>query len=357
MILGVFLAIGESFRDFREKGQDKLLLNYNLKTYSQNFDKVYVFSYEKENYSFFGNVVFLPNKYGLHRYLYSLLLPLFYRREIASCDVFRGLQITGGLPAILTKIFFRKKIVVNYGYPYFKVALIEGKKIQAFLYKIVEKLVLAFCDEIIITSLAMKKYLGRNNKISFIPNSVDTSLFKPLQRKKLFTVIFVGRLEKQKNLEVLLEAVSNLEKKKRKVLFIGNGSQKTYLQKIAEEKDIKLKILERVSHNSLPLFYNQAEMFVLPSLVEGHPKVLLEAMSCVLTCIGNDILAIKAIIKDQDNGLIFKKTATALCQKINLILDDKELAKRIACNARETIRQHYDYKILRKKEIELLKNK
>ena len=48
MILGVFLAIGESFKDFRAKGQLKRLLNYNIKEYSRHFDKVYIFSYSNE---------------------------------------------------------------------------------------------------------------------------------------------------------------------------------------------------------------------------------------------------------------------------------------------------------------------
>ncbi|MCM8787207.1 MAG: glycosyltransferase family 4 protein [Candidatus Omnitrophica bacterium] len=355
MNLGVFLAIGESFKDFKEKGQDKLLLNYNLKTYSQNFDKVYVFSYEKERYIYFNNVIFLPNKYSLHRYIYSLILPLFYLKEIASCEVFRGLQITGGLPAILIKILFRKRIVVNYGYPYIKVALLEGKKIQAFLYKIIEKVIMAFCDKVIVTTSEIKKYLGNNKKIVLIPNGVNTGLFKSLKRKKLFSVIYVGRLEKQKNLKLLLNAVSLLEKKNRKVLFIGHGSQKENLLRLAKEKEIELKILDRVSHNRLPEFYNQAEMFILPSLIEGHPKALLEALSCGVPCIANDIEAVKSIIQDKKNGLIFDRTSNSLKKKISLILKNRKLAQKLGKEGRKTIVKSYDYKILIKNEIKLLK--
>ena len=62
MNLGVFLAIGESLSDLKSKGQLKRLLDYNIKEYSQNFDKVYIFSYENEkNFKLPKNCTLIAN--------------------------------------------------------------------------------------------------------------------------------------------------------------------------------------------------------------------------------------------------------------------------------------------------------
>lgn len=357
MILGVFLAIGESFRDFKKKGQDKLLLNYNFKTYSQNFDRIYVFSYEKEKFNFFSNVTVLPNKYKLHRYLYSFLLPLFYLKEIRSCDIIRGLQITGGLPALLSKLLFKKKFIVNYGYPYAQTALVEGKVIHSFFYRLLEKLVLNWASYIIVTSKFIQNRLSSySDRLILIPNGVDTKLFKPITKtQKEFSVMFVGRLEKQKNLFMLINAIALLEKRLRKVLFIGDGSLKNSLLKYAREKDVKLSIYKKISHNNLVKYYNQAQVFVLPSVVEGNPKVLLEAMSCGLPVIGNNVEGIREIIKDGKNGLIFYNSQDSLKKSMTRLLASSKLRLKLSSNARVYIESNFNYSILKIKEVNLLK--
>ena len=357
MILGVFLAIGESIRDFKNKGQDKLLINYNFKTYSENFDKVYVFSYENERYTFFSNVIVLPNKYKLPRYFYSIFLPLFYPKEIISGDIFRGLQITGGLPGIITKLFFRKKIIINYGYDYAKQAFIEGKKTRAFLYQLLKKLIFLIADKVIVTTTELRRQLNKNNpKTVLIPNGININLFKKINQSKKYSCIFVGRLERQKNLAVLIKAASKLDKRYRTILIIGEGKLKNRLFSYARKLAVNLKVISTVSNNQLPKYYNRAEIFILPSLLEGNPKALLEAMSCGLPCIGNDISGINSIIKDKYNGLIFKKTVNSLTDKLNLLLSDPKLAIKIGVNARKTIIRNYNYEILKKKEIKLLKS-
>ncbi len=355
MNLGLFLAIGESFRDFRNKGQDQLIINLNLKNYSQNFDKVYVFSYENEELHFFNNIIVLPNKYKLHRYFYSILLPLFYIKEIKSCDVFRGLQITGAIPAILTKMLFKKRVVTNYGYNYTKVARTEGKFLQWLLYYFSEKKLINFSDVIITTSKHIYKNLSYFDKKVLIPNGVDMIRFKPFKIKKIYTVIFVGRLEKQKNIFTLINALSFLNKKYRKLLLIGNGSLKNDIEIYTREKEVDCTLMAKINHDALPNYYNQARIFILPSLAEGNPKSLLEAMSCGLPCIGNNVEGISEVIKNKKNGLLFSKSSMDLTKQILILLNNSALAKTISTNARKTIQNNYNYQILKEKEIRLLK--
>ncbi len=209
MNLSVFLSIGESIKDFKNKGQDTLFINNNLKNYSENFENVYVFSYKNESYTFYKNVTVKPNKYNIPRFIYAVILPLMYQQIISKSSLVRGYQITGGIPAIICKYIFGKKIVINYGYPYTEVAKIEKKTFRAFLFNLLSILILPLCDKIIITTIALKPTVKKyTHKIALIPNGVDTAIFKPKNNKKYFTCIFVGRLEAQKNIPVLIIALS-----------------------------------------------------------------------------------------------------------------------------------------------------
>ncbi len=356
MILGVFLAIGESWRDFQKKGQDKLLLNYNLRNYSRSFEKVYVFSYENENIKLGKNIILVPNKTHLHRYLYSILLPLIHSEIVKKCDVFRGLQITGGIPGILTKLIYGKRTVINYGYPYAKFAWIEGKYIRSILYRFLETLIIAYSDRIIVTFKEGRQYIQDSSKVIFIPNGINLNIFKPLKKiNKKYTILFIGRLEIQKNLIMLLEAVSKLPRSLRTVLFIGRGTYKQQLTKYAQEKKICLSIIDKIPNNQLPEYYNQAKIFVLPSIIEGNPKVLLEAMSCALPCVGNNVPGIRSIIKDKVTGLLFNNNHLSLFEVLSSLIADKKLASKMGLAAREHISGNYNYQILSIKEIKILK--
>src|SRR5579872_5805640 len=100
MNLGVILAIGESFNDLSKKGQLKRMIDYNIKTYSKNFNSVTIFSYEDEKLILPKNCVLIPNKYKIPRFLYSLLMPIVNYKEFKNCDFFRCFQVTGSIPAI-----------------------------------------------------------------------------------------------------------------------------------------------------------------------------------------------------------------------------------------------------------------
>ena len=73
------------------------------------------------------------------------------------------------------------------------------------------------------------------------------------------------------------------------VKFVGSGSQKEELVKLAVKLGVNLKVTDQIPNEKLPETYRQADIFVLPSLAEGHPKALLEAMSCGLACMASNI--------------------------------------------------------------------
>ncbi len=357
MTLSIFLAIGESWEDFCSKGQDKLWLNNNLKYYAANFLKVNVFSYGTAQKDLLPNVKLYANKYHLPRFIYALILPFLFRNEIKKTDIIRGMQLTGGIPAVTTKIFFNKKIVINYGYDYQQTALVEGKPIRSLGYKLLGYLILPFVNKIIITNLHIweKIKFVNKRKIKYIPNGVNSKVFRPIKSVKIYDVLYVGRLEKQKNLFMLLDAVSKISPEL-KLLFIGSGSLKEQIITKAKALHLDLKIIDLIANDQLPKYYNQTKIFVFPSLIEGHPKALLEAMSCGLPVIGTNVEGIKDIITNEVNGLLVNKQVDDLTMAMKALLLSSKLGNRLGSMARNTIISKYDSDSTWTKEIKLLQN-
>src|SRR3990167_7212176 len=292
MNLGLILAIGESFSSLKKQGQDTLVVGQNLKAYSRHFDKVIIFSYAKEKYHLHKNNELIENKFNLHRYIYAPFLPVINFIKFKECDVLRGLQITGGIPCVLARVFLKKPFVVNYGYDYEQVAKLEGKKILAFFYKIIIFIVVKFADAVIITSPSLRSKIEKYSprKIELIPNSVDTKLFSPVnkKRKNVQRIMFVGRLEKQKNLFSLAAAVSALEYKL-KLIFIGSN-------------------------------------------VEGN----------------------REIISHNKNGIITQTDSKSIRNGLLKLLGNKSLQKRLGQNARKFVVNNFDSRLLLEKETNLL---
>jgi len=360
MNVGLVFAIGESFRDFTKHGQDKLVVDQDLKAYSQSFKKVFIFSYEDEKYQLFSNNQLIANTNRLHRFIYCFLMPVLKSPEIKQCDVLRGFQVTGGIPCLIAKILWQKPFLINYGYDYQAVAKIENKPIKSFLYALLSTVILKAADGVIVaTPKLAQKVKGHSKKVFVIPNSVDTQMFKPKETKNFLKsvkkIIFVGRLEPQKNLISLLEAVSTLEEKPA-LVFIGKGSQKKNLVDYAKRNHINLTIIGVVSHRKLPGYLRSADLFILPSFTEGHPKALLEAMSCGLPCIGANVDGINDVIIHKKNGILTGTTAQEIRKGIKHLLKNKQLIQKLSKSARSSIIESYDAKVILKKEIQLVKN-
>lgn len=359
MNLGLFLAIGESLKDLEEKGQLKRLLNYNVKGYSLVFEKVYLFSYANEKYPLPKNCFLIANKTGLHRYLYALLLPIIQHKIIRQCNITRGLQITGGIPAAVAKIIFGKKFVVNYGYDYPSFAKIEEKYFQSFLYKILEKPLIKLADAVIVTSVDIKKNIDKITslpKIFYIPNGVDLKLFKPYPRRKsksgILKIVYLGRLEKQKNLDNLIRAISLL-KSKIELSFYGRGSQKHGLLALARRLKVNLKIASPVDYERVPQLLSKFHIFVLPSQEEGNPKALLEAMACQLPTVASNVKGIRELIKDGETGILCSTAQESIAKAINR-LEDKSTREKIGKAARVYVMSNFNLDYLLTQETRLL---
>jgi glycosyltransferase involved in cell wall biosynthesis len=365
MKLAIFLPIGSSLGNLKASGQDKRFVDYYLKAYSKKFDQVYVFSYAKESYKLLGGCTLIINKWRLNRFLYAICFPFLYRNILKQVRVIRIMQLTGVIPALICKICLGKPFIFTYGYDYSAFAKLEGQIIRPILFKFLEKIAIKFSSGVIVTNKIIMSYLKNKYvkaKIVYLPNGVDIEKFKVPARSwsvsggQLVKLLFVGRLVKQKNLENLIKAVSMLNKDyKIKLLFIGSGELKAQLINLAQQLSVDLKIIDRISHDKLPNYYKQANIFVLPSLIEGQPKVLLEAMSCGLPCLVGKYPGVEEFANNKE-VFVCGASETEISLALTQLIKNDNLRANLGRHARKRVEKDFNIVELLNKEIEILKN-
>ena len=164
----------------------------------------------------------------------------------------------------------------------------------------------------------------------------------------------MGRLEKDKNLVNLFQSLEGIDIK---LVVIGSGSLRGGLEELAKEKKINVVFKGNITQENIPDELNKSEIFVLPSLHEGNPKVLLEAMACGIPCLGMDVGGINSVISHMDNGILSKTDSASIGTAIIELLGDKELCAKLGANARKSIEMHNSFQVCAEKELSLYSSK
>lgn len=182
---------------------------------------------------------------------------------------------------------------------------------------------------------------GFTKPIEIIPLGIDPSLFRPMDVSDLktklklqgFVIGYMGRLVREKGLEILLRAVTQL-RNEYTLLLDGSGDFKPRLVELASE----LNILEHIVfvdpvHVEVPLYMNCMDALVLPSITtpgwkEQFGRVLIEAMACEVPVIASDSGELPNTVGDA--GLIFNEgDVNDLMAKLNSIINDRSLRQKL----------------------------
>lgn len=354
--LALFFTAGISMETWNEKG----MINREIALYNemaQYFNEIYFFSYGNKNdlnYSSLlqDNIHIIPRRVK-NPFIYSFLIPFLNWKHLKKTDVLKTNQIMGSWAAVLSKIIYGKKLVVRTG---FIASLFENKGTMAHrLINLVEFFSYKMADGIITSSKAGFDYVNSKYKPSgdhyLLPNYVDTKLFKPISiDKKKGSICFIGRLVDQKNLFELLNAINDLEYN---LTIIGSGEHEKELKNLVKKENIKVTFHSNVLNRDLPELLNVHEVFILPSLWEGMPKTLLEAMACGLPVIGTDVAGICEVITDNHDGLLCETDSESLRKTIIRLMEDDNLKKKLSKNARKTIIEKYSLNYILEKELGL----
>lgn len=279
-------------------------------------------------------------------------------------DVIHVQGIINGICGLTAKICFKKRYVVwgrgtEIHIPFEARAMKSGLRMRvALLYeRLTFKLVFKHADAVIALTENMKKEIQKvyARNIFVIPNGIDLENFKQVNREDIRLklhitqdkkiIIFVGRLMPVKGVQYLIEAMSIIAQKEPKAILmvVGDGQDKDRLEAHVNKLSLceHVTFIGTVQNDKIPDYLAAANVLVLPSLSEGFPVVLLEAMASGVPMVTTRVTGIPEIVEDGINGLIVEpKNSKQIAEKVLLLLQDNELDKEIIKNNKETIKKY-----------------
>jgi len=289
--------------------------------------------------------------------LYSFLMPLIHRRELKSVNLLKTNQADGSWSAVIAKWLYKKPLIARSGYTLSLLAQKKKRsKLKIKLAEWIEWFLYKYADIAVVTSSQDSRYIQSKYNVSRVKvlyNYIDTELFRPIKCEKYTDrIVFVGRLVPEKNLFNLIEAISETGLT---LDICGKGTLGEQLTHKAKQLNVQINFIDVVPNYKLPEILNHYKYYVLPSIFEGMPKSLLEAMACGLVCIGTDIDGINEIIEDSVNGYLANDTSvSALAETINRAI--QQPTENITAKAVQTICDEFSIEIIVEQENNLFGN-
>ncbi len=332
------------------------------KRYQEKGIDVSFVTYGKNDRVLFGKrlpgIEILCNEKNLPTRLYAAFLPFLHARALSKTDVIKTNQTPGGLVALRSSRLFKKPLFARCGYLHSEFALNRyGKNSREARSALAEETRLfKNASRIAVTTPSMQQsILSRlpevQKKIVVIPNYVDTEVFTPGNTPRDIDLLFVGRLILQKNLFALLEALEGL---RLRAVMIGSGPLEQKLRNHADDLGVEITWIDKVPNHALPAYFNRAKLFILPSLYEGHPKTLIEAMACGVPVIGADSPGIREIIRDGETGALCGTDSESIQKTIKTLLASDSLRNTLGRNAREFAAANYSIEHILEREYRVL---
>lgn len=244
--------------------------------------------------------------------------------------------------------------------------------------KIIDRMLLNKTDKFITVSDAVKVFLEKegikSGKIEVIPNAIEIDKFG-LQSsdvssqlsaisslKEFFGIVdgetvfaVIGRLVKQKGHKYLLEALHNLNGNYNfKLLIVGDGPLRESLQQSVVSYQLQDRVLFTGYRSDIPKILEISDCLVLPSLYEGLPVCVLEAMAAAKPVIATDVGGTKTIVKNNETGfLVQPKDSTALTQAIINLINLPDRGKNMGQKARGIVKDNFSIKSVAQKTEDL----
>ena len=346
--LVVFFSLGVSLSIWENLG----MLSRNQRRFNligERFSEIFFITYgDKKDVDFYlcDQQTILPNRKGINKFLYSLLIPFIYHSELSKADAYIVYQLSGSMPGIISKFLFKKPLIIRGGYQLSKnIRARSGIGIRWIIFRIIEILAYKASNAIIVTTQDLQsdvqKYTN-SDKICIVPNGIDTKLFKPINaQRQENTLCFVGRLSEEKNLFSLLRAVENTDNVTLNIM--GDGPLRASLENYAQKCKARVNFWGRIPNEKLPEYLNKSQIFVFPSFYEGHPKAPLEAMACGLPVIASNIAAHQQIIKHKVNGFLCGISPDEIKQAILTLMADKDLQAKLGKQGRQYVEKYCSF--------------
>jgi len=243
-----------------------------------------------------------------------------------SCFTAKAHAITGKSKLVITLL----EVWGDFWYEYLGKLGIFGK--------LVERTMLSLTDNLITISYKTKKDLRRIKKSErsiVIPPGIDFSYIQKIKTSdEVSDIIFVGRLIKEKNVDILIKSISIIKEKNPNIscLIIGEGPERSKLEKLVDD----LKINDNINfkcfmknHDYIIGYMKSSNVLVLPSVREGFGIVVIESNACGIPVVvmDHEMNAAKDLVHEGVNGYKAKLSPEDISDKIIKSIENKDKMK------------------------------
>ena len=240
-------------------------------------------------------------------------------------------------------------------------------KIQKSISKNSDK-VIAICDNT--KDRLINDYGVPEEKITIIPAGVDINRFNPNNdgktlRNKLNiddkkVILCVAKLGYLKGIYYLIEAFRKIADQYKDTILViagsGNKTEERRLRNLVASLNLRDKVIFTgwVNYDDVPYLYAASDVFVHPSLLEGTPLVILEAMATGKPVIATGIAGVPDMITDGIDGfLVEEKNVEQIVEKLSVLLEDEGLCKKIGRNARKKVEEKFSWDMIAEQILEV----
>lgn len=221
-------------------------------------------------------------------------------------------------------------------------------------------------DEIMTPSYFFANYLksiGVKRPINVISNGTDTEVFRPAKRNEVlrkrlgiknsdFVYFFIGRLDKDKNVETLVRAMLFTDPGV-KLLIVGRGTQKKFLHELTKKLNVQEKIIwvNYITNSEMADYYHAVDAFSIMSPYEGQSIVTLQAVATALPVVAARAGALPELCLDNENGfLVDTYDFRTLGEKMNRLMCNRDLVEKFGRESRRISLAHHKPRVLHKLE-------
>ncbi len=279
-----------------------------------------------------------------------LMPPMFFGILVAllrypKAKVIHAQGLTGVIPGGILGKIFNKRIVVSTHFVY---------NFKDNFFSRFTKWAYNLADRILCVSIKSGEEMERvginKSKIGKCAYWIDLRQFKPVDKIKAkkalnwpnkFSVLFVGRLVKEKGILELVSSLAYLDEKIH-LYVIGDGPLKSEVLKKAKSYK-NFTYIGLVENTKIPSYYSAADVVVVPSYEETLGRVGMEALACSTPVVATDKGGIREVISE-DVGILIRLKPKNIANALNRLYKNKKLYKSMKAKAREHVSKFYSSK-------------
>lgn len=269
------------------------------------------------------------------KFLFALFIKSFFLKYQKNCIIVTN-RSDNMLPFILFHIN-SPKVCILHGVDAKKIKMRKGK-IIGMIYDLIEHISLKYTQVIIAVDTRtydfyINRYPWLKSKMKIIPIGINLKQFKPLDKNECRSkysfseedniIMYVGRLEKEKNIEFIVSSLKYLSHSY-KFVIVGDGAHKNSLIKLASSLKINYFFTGIIQQDKMPEILNCADVLVISSFFESGPLVAQESIACGVPVVSVDVGRVKEFVVDDNIGLICNRNLNEFAGAIDKMLDKKD---------------------------------